>query len=319
MSSLHSLLADCAELAAASPWIHLDPAAATTFATSADPALLRPPTWEDPGMLQGSAQEVTAWLLSYNAVNFCYWPDQGPRWFTVVDGRPVGQEDEALGIMVSFASAIRRGEPLGEGSWLQSLSAEALDRLLAPGPGAGRLPMMETRLVGLHELGRALSQAGGPLGLIEGATAPELVDRLVDRLPSWRDQRRWTDPQGQVRTLSFHKRAQLTVAMLSTRIPLEDTAALTAFADYRLPQILRGVGILQLHPDLAARIDAQELIEAGSEEEIALRAGIVHGAELVRQAIPGATALVVDHLLWRSAVARQSSLPPFHRTRTTDY
>ena len=38
---------------------------------------------------------------------------------------------------------------------------------------------------------------------------------------------------------------------------------LTAFADYKLPQVLRELGIISYHPELAARIDAMEYLQAG--------------------------------------------------------
>merc|ERR1712139_122238 len=47
------------------------------------------------------------------------------------------------------------------------------------------------------------------------------------------------------------------------------------FADYRVPQILRAEGVLSYADDLARRIDAQEEIRAGSEEEVEIRSATV--------------------------------------------
>lgn len=317
-----TLRAACARVLDHSPWVRLDPEATRRFAASAPARLLTRPAWDDPGMLDDAPERVLAWLLAYNAVNFCYWPDRGPRWSCVVDGRPMGVDDEALGVMGALAAAIRRGVPLEDGRWLAELEGATLEAILAPAPEAGPLPGMPERLAGLRELGRAYQAWGGPLGWLSaaGGSAPALVDRLVVACPLWGDDR--GSPTGEV--IAFRKRAQLCVAMVAERLGgVTGLDALTAFADYRLPQVLRGVGIVRLAPSLADRIDRGEPIYAGSAEEVALRAGAVVGADLLVSALrdraPTIDVLAVDYLLWRTAVERQGTLPAFHRTRTTAY
>lgn len=321
------LIAGCERVVAVSPHLSMDDDAIRRFAADAPQRLLTLPGWDEPGMLDADDASVVGWLLAYNAVNFCYWPDDGPRWAATVDGRTMGADDEALGVMGAFAAAIRRGVPLGDPEWLEALDAATLGELLAPAPGHGPLPLMPERLVALRELGRGLSAHGGPMGLLRGEpSAAALVERIVAAFPSWSDDR--IAPDGEV--LRFRKRAQLCVAMIAGRfaavgspVRIGGLERLTAFADYRLPQVLRGVGILRLSGDLARRIDAQREVPAGSPEEVALRAAAVVGAERIRRALvvdhPQVDALVVDHLLWRAAVERQDALPPFHRTRTVAY
>jgi hypothetical protein len=319
------LEAACQSVVATSPHAALDLSAAQAFAASAPDALLELPAWDAPRMALPEDM-VPAWLLAYNAVNFCYWPDSGPRWAAVVDDDVVGADDEALGIMAAFAEAIRCGVPLDDGRWLTTLDASSLDALLPTAPGHGELPMAEARAAGLRELGRAYAEYGGATGLVAHADGDgaALVEVLVDALPSWRDERICAGTR-----LRYRKRAQLCVAMLHGRLGGESYGALSnldklsAFADYRLPQILRGRGVLRLSDALADRIARGELLEVGSAEECALRAGAVAGAAAVAAALEAlgrpSQPLVVDHLLWRSAVAEQHVLPPFHRTRTTDY
>ena len=321
-----TLIARCARVAAASPHVTVG----TAEGVEADADALRPPTWDDDGMDPGGSEATATWLLTYNAVNFCYWPDAGPRWWTVVDGRLAGRDDEALGIMAAFASALRGGAPLADPGWLASVDTAALSALLAPGPGAGALPLLDLRAAALRELGGAWGALGGPMGLLAaaGGSALRFTDLLAAASPTWEDER--ASPAG---PLSFRKRLYLCAAMLHAvgaarfpgdrRLQFSDIERLPVFADYRLPQILRDWRLLVLAPPLSARIAAGELLPAGSEEEVALRAGTVAAAEALRATLAArglpATSLAVDHLLWRSAVARQDALPPFHKTRCTDY
>ena len=278
-------------------------------------------------MFQGPNERVIGWFLAFNAINYSFWPSEGKRsWSTEIDGRIYGVDDSAFGIMAAFSHAMTHGFALDTADVLCRLEAEDFNRILKPADGADPLPLMPARLEALHELGAAYKQLGGPLALFEagGGSAAQLVQTLVRFLPSWEDSRVF---QGQ--RLRFLKRAQLCVAMIYGRLGGKSPAAfkdidqLTAFADYRLPQILRHHGILKYTSDLAEKIDTGEVLVKGSEEEIELRCATIVAVEQIREQLqrqwPGVTALQVDYLLWRTAIQQTTDMLPFHRCRTTDY
>jgi len=75
---------------------------------------------------------------------------------------------------------------------------------------------------------------------------------------------------------------------------------------------------------LAARIDAGQLIPAGSPEEVELRACALHAAELLVEQFraagrPDVTAMGLDYVLWNRGQAPQYKALPRHRTRTVFY
>jgi hypothetical protein len=133
------------------------------------------------------------------------------------------------------------------------------------------------------------------------------------------------------RPIPFFKRAQiagadidrigLAVRRTAARAGLgglRDVDRLTAFADNLVPHVLRLDGVLRLDPALEARIEAGELLEHGSPEEVELRACAVHAIELLATAAPLAPA-EIDGILWnRGAAERYKSLPR-PRSRNTAY
>ena len=201
-----------------------------------------------------------------------------------------------------------------------------LERILAPAAEADPLSLMASRLEALHELGNAYQKLGGPLGLIQQgrSSATQLAQSLAHHLPSWEDSRVY---QGQ--RIRFLKRAQLCVAMLYGRFggrepcDFAEINKLTAFADYRLPQILRHHGILEYSDALEEQIRSETPITKGADEEVEIRCATIVAVEELRRGLqrhwPGITSLQVDYILWRSAVDATSELPAFHRCRTTDY
>lgn len=84
--------------------------------------------------------------------------------------------------------------------------------------------------------------------------------------------------------------------------------------------MLRLDGALRLDPGLEARIEAEELLEHESPEEVELRACAVHAIELLAAATPLHPA-EIDALLWnRGRNRRYKSRPrPRPRCRNTAY
>ena len=103
---------------------------------------------------------------------------------------------------------------------------------------------------------------------------------------------------------------------------LERLGELTAFADYRMPQILRHCGILTLSPTLADAIEARRELPAGSREEIELRAATVQAVEAMRAALArqgrAAPSWRIDFDLWLASHSSDIRID-HHRTRTICY
>ncbi len=119
----------------------------------------------------------------------------------------------------------------------------------------------------------------------------------------------------------FWKRAQLAAADLHLQglAPGDDVAALTLFADNLVPHVLRLDGVLAFEPELVARIEAGELIEHDSAEEVEIRACAVTAVERLVQAHGATTATAVDYTLWLRGGEPRYKAVPRHRARTTAY
>jgi hypothetical protein len=63
---------------------------------------------------------------------------------------------------------------------------------------------------------------------------------------------------------------------------LRDVGALTAFADYRVPVVLRTLGVLRYSRALAAAVEEGRELAPGSEEEVEIRAATLVAVERLR-------------------------------------
>ena len=317
----------CQEVARRAQHVTINADRLAEMAARAPAHLLTVPRWDGPGMFAGHAEDTITWLMTAGSMNFSYFPEPDqPRWFTLVGGKEVGQDDEAFGLLAALGNALKNGVPFGDWSWVLQMDEYDLAPYLAPAPGAGKLPMMGQRLACLLDLAGARQFFGAPASLFSAAnnSAARFVEHLTNAAPMWRDERQYDDL-----ILPFNKRAWLTAALLHGRFQddpvrrFTDPEVIPVFADYRLPQVLRGAGAMEFSQTLAEHVDSGTPVEAHSPVEVEIRAVTVAIAEQLRQQlserVPGLTLMQVDHFLWRMAVEVQDRLPPFHRTRTIDY
>ena len=189
------------------------------------------------------------------------------------------------------------------------------------------MELMELYAQALGELGRyLLSSFGGSFGaLVDSAEASaERLVTLLIHMPFFND----VSQYGPL-SVPLFKRAQLTAADLELAFDrrglgrFTDSDQLTIFADNLVPHVLHVDGVLEYDPDLAARIEREELIPSGSPQEIEIRACGLHAVELLvaelRRQGQTVTARGLDYLLWNRGQEPHYKARPRHRTRSVYY
>jgi hypothetical protein len=267
----------------------------------------------------GPPEATAAFVLTLDAINF------GSGYFPVLRKRP------GLSGYFTIASSLKeRFETIGPfaGAELERVTAAECAAIFGQELEGG--PVDELMVLfarALNDLGGWLGRrfAGRFLGPIEAAAGS--AERLVGLLAEMESFRDVVNCDGY--EVAFYKRAQLTAADLALAFGGEgpgrfgDLERLTIFADNLVPHVLRVDGVLRYDPALAARIDAGELIPAGSPEEVEIRAGALYAVELVVDALRDqgrpATARQLDYLLWNRGQGAVYKARPRHRTRTVYY
>ena len=273
------------------------------------------PPWGPPhlGLADASPARVAGWVLLLSAMNFSFWEDE-PRW------RVEGHDG-----YMALAAALRRahdaGIPVGDPRHDAEMSPYELGDLLAGDPdGPAAPPLVAERHATATSTARWVVEewGGDALALARSAAdAFALAELLATRLPRFRDVAEYRG-----RRIPLLKRAQIAAFDLGVALGAEaprlgDRARLTAFADYKLPQLLRAEGVLRLAPALAARVAAREELTSGEEAEVELRAATVTAVDRLAAGV-GIDSASLDSALWWLAQGR-TDLPPYHRTRTIWY
>jgi hypothetical protein len=288
-----------------------------------------PPDWSADLHPQGRDDAERANLvLVLDALNFCFWSLPGtsqPRWQVTYAGQTY---DGYWALAAALRRATDAGRPLADAEYLAGLTEADVHELLAGDPGTQQIPLPHARLEHLREVGRVLLAQwdGSFLTAIAGArgSAATLVREVYTSLTSFADVSLVNGHEAR-----FLKRAQILVADLygafEGRGPgaFRDLHTLTAFADYKVPQMLRRLGVLEYAPELAARVARYELIPPDAPEELEIRAATIWGVELLRRALlehgRDVPSFRLDWSLWQAAQSMPPDSEPYHRTLTTYY
>lgn len=280
-------------------------------------------------------ERTAMWILVLDALNFCFWgqgTDPRERWCVEWKGELV---DGYVALVAALTTAVERGYPLHDASWLATIPEKDVSDILAPAKGHTEIPLMDHRVRRLRELGAGLIPFGeNPASsLISSAngSAPKLVNRIVSTFPSFNDVTYWpysvTGLHNQ--EIRFYKRAQIVVGDLagglagSSLAQFHDLHQLTAFADYKVPQILRIMDVLQYGADLAETVDSRTRIAAGDRMEVEIRAATIVACDMLVQELnqmgKDITAIELDWHLWSLSQSVRGDVRPYHLTETIFY
>jgi hypothetical protein len=316
---MKNLLEKCTDIQSLFTGVSIDQNKLEEFARSIDPTkvnlseiTLGNHGWEVDDSLQ--------LLTLFNSMNFTFWCNKDePKWTITLDGK---EYDGSTALFKALEQeAILNPSILNADSWVKLTKIE-LGRILK---GNIEIPMIEERVQLTNETGRILLEKyeGSVRRMVisNNFDTVELLKDLELNFPSYQDTQRFNDVD-----LPFLKRAQLHVRMISDTLKgegdsLKNLDKLTAFADYKVPQILRRLGILVYSRNLASIIDNFETVPKDSREEVEIRASTIIAVELIKECLEdeNLTASHVDSLLWIKSQEKNRDEKPYHRTTTTSY
>jgi hypothetical protein len=254
--------------------------------------------------LEGADEETrAAFSLTLNAINF------GSGWF------PTLRKPPGLSGFRTVEAGLRARGPWPAAA-LAGIGRAEVAAALGQDPEHELMGHFERHL---RELGERVEAEHGGSFLALARSGDGSAVALAERFAAWPTWRDVSSHDGD--PVPFFKRAQIAAADLALAglAPADDLERLTLFADNLVPHVLRLDGVLEVDPAVVARIDAGELLEHGSPEEVEIRACALHAVELLVAAHGATTATAVDNVLWHRGAGARYKARPRHRARTTAY
>ncbi len=147
-----------------------------------------------------------------------------------------------------------------------------------------------------------------------------LLDYIVNNLDYFDDECDYGNER-----IFFYKRAQLiTSDILHARKILEgievDYSHLRGCADYKIPQVMRCLDMLEFDEELSKLVDNKVEIEYGSEMEVEIRANNLVVIDYIYKKLDGKVSRMdINDYIWLLGQDKSKMVKPYHRTRTIYY
>lgn len=264
--------------------------------------------------------EIDRWFLA-DAMAYCFW-GYPSKWTIDYEGKKI---DGWWALLASFQRAIEAGIPLLDGNYLAKIDQVSAHNLFA---GEPIIPLFDERIEDFNQIGRLLvKNYDGRFHnyLIAAPTnATEFIVDLGQKFPTFYDVSTYKGME-----VLFYKKAQLLAHDLlvgfqgSKYALLTGSDLLTGEADYKVPAILRKLGILKYSYHLSQMVDSRTVLMSDSKEEVEIRANMLVACDLIVRQLkpryPDINALTLDGILWVASQSKSAQDKPYHLTLTRDY
>lgn len=134
-----------------------------------------------------------------------------------------------------------------------------------------------------------------------------LAEKIVEMLPL-----SYEDPYFKKVQLAIYEAMSLWNAVKGTNVSMPE---LTVAADYQLPKVLEGMGVISYGTELKCMIENQKVLDRDSPEELAIRSATIVACEKIRR-FHNISVPELDRFLW---LLRNDFDTKFHLVDTTDY
>ncbi len=299
--------------------VFIDQARLKEFAVSL-PAFMPDNIFDEDHHYIGDDEQTAAYVMTLDAINFGSGFDPGLR----EEGWPVIDDSLYFTIATYLKNHFVEHGPFSAAQLNGIEVSQVLELLKLSFDGMVSFDFARLCTLSLRELGgMILSEYNGSFYSFVQATQGQASNcvAMMARLQGFYDVHQYKG-----RNILILKRAQSTAADLNDAFTRKDGAALysdigklTILPDNDIPHILRCEGVLRYSDELSARIEKEQLIQSGCEEEVELRACSAYAVEEMAK-LKAMPVIELDRILWHKCNEdSRYKVGKAHRTRSRFY
>lgn len=262
-------------------------------------------------LLDLPTETIINFLLVYEAIDFSFWGN--PKWTIDTDN---GKKDGSIALLYAMLKYVKERNTTD----FSNITKDEFEELLK---GNIEIPLFEERYNIIRNVSKIVNEKmnGNFYMFIKDITIDiELFDVIVNYFSNFKDERIYNNKK-----IYFYKLAQLlTSDILYIKERKEnirvDNSHLVGCSDYKIPQVMRGLGILEYSDKLSNIIDNKKEIKVNSEYEIEIRANMLVAINLIKEKLENKVcAIDINDYIWSQGKNKNIELKPYHLTRNTNY
>lgn len=261
-------------------------------------------------LLDLTVEEIINFLLIFEAVDYSFWGD--PKWTIKTES---GIKDGSDALLYAMLKYVKENSVID----LMNLTFDEFSKMLN---GNVEIPLLEERYNTIVNIRKVINKKmkGNFYKYIYNITTDvELFNIIITNFESFKDERIYDGI-----TIYFYKLAQLlTSDILHIREKLEnakvDYSNIIGCADYKIPQTLRALGIIEYNKELSDLIDNKVEIDISSKFEVEIRASQIVVIEYIKNKIANAISIDINDFLFIYSKKVKDIVKPYHLCRNTNY
>ena len=263
------------------------------------------------GLLDLSIEVIVNFLLIYESIDFSFWGT--PKWKIESD---YGELDGSIALLYVLLEYVKNNKTTD----FSNISEQEFSRILK---GNTLIPLFNERYKIITEVSEIVNEkmGGNFYKYIKNITSDiELFDIIIKNFPNFNDERIYDGEK-----VYIYKLAQLlTSDILHMREIKEkikvDYSHLVGCADYKIPQVLRGLGILLYDDELAGFVDNKIEIPEGSGYETEIRANMLVVVNMIKTKLENKyNSIDINDYLYLLKKNKELTTKPYHLTRCINY
>lgn len=260
------------------------------------------------GLLDMNYRDIINFLLVYHTIgDYCFWGD--PKWEI---NSEVGTLDGSYAIMYILINKFKNNADF-------NMSYEDFADMLK---GNVEIPLLKERYNCLVEMNEYLDGIGKDFydEIKDIKVDIELLDYVVSNFSYFKDESTYDGE-----TIYFYKRAQLIVSdILHVRSLLEgievDYSNLLGCADYKIPQVMNSLGMLEYDYNVEYKLATKVEIEEGDPVEVEIRANDLVVIDYIYEKLEHKICRMdINDYIWLLGQDKSKIDKNYHRTRTIHY
>lgn len=261
-------------------------------------------------ILELDIETLINFLLIFQSIDYSFWGQ--PKWEVITDDGVKDGSDALLYIMLKYVKETKNTD-------FSSMTIDEFRQLLK---GNIEIPLLKERYKTISDISKIVNENMNRsfYKYIKDINADiELFNIIISNFESFKDERTYNG-----RTIYFYKLAQLlTSDILHIKEELEgikvDYSNLIGCSDYKIPQTLRALGILEYNDELSYIVDNKEPIEISSEYEVEIRASQLAVIDYITNKLPNTKSIDINDYLFVYSKKVKDIAKPYHLCRNTNY
>lgn len=262
------------------------------------------------GLFDMSIDKVINFMLIFEAIDYCFWGET--KWTIETDE---GNKDGSDALLYALLNYVKRKEKVD----FSNVSFLEFSNILK---GNVDIPFLKERYDTVLSISNIVNEKmdGNFYNYIKDIKRDiELFDVIINNFSSFTDIR---DYDG--KKIYFYKLAQLlTSDILHIREYVEgikvDYSHLVGCADYKIPQTLRALGILEYNLELSQIVDNRQLIDVNSMYEVEIRANMIVVVSYISSKLGNVYSIDINDYLFLAAKSVKAIAKPYHLCRNRNY